>query len=86
MTQLKCNLLKLSGLRPLNGRMEQKTDSGSGHEEQEDEEADSEDTASHVIDILAEELTVNTGLLTDECEVADIGLDLLMSLVISQKL
>lgn len=67
-------------------RMEQKTDSDSGDEEHEDEEANSEDAALRVIDILAEELAVDKGLLTDECEITDIGLDSLMSLVVSQKL
>lgn len=67
-------------------RMEQKTDSDSDDEEHEDEEASSEDAALRVIDILAEELAVDKGLLTDECEITDIGLDSLMSLVVSQKL
>lgn len=67
-------------------RMEQKTDSDSGDEEHEDEEANSEDAALRVIDILAEELAVDKSLLTDECEITDIGLDSLMSLVVSQKL
>lgn len=67
-------------------RMEQKTDSDCGDEEHEEEEANSEDAALRVIDILAEELAVDKGLLTDECEITDIGLDSLMSLVVSQKL
>ncbi|KAK7918361.1 polyketide synthase [Apiospora marii] len=41
--------------------------------------------ASRAIEILAEELAIDMGLLTDECEIGDIGLDSLMSLVISQK-
>lgn len=86
MIQLECNLLKLSGSRPPNGRMGQKTDSDSGDEEQEDEEADSEDAASRAIDILAGKLAVDTDLLMDECEFASIGLDSFMSLIISQKL
>lgn len=67
-------------------RMEQKTDSDSSDEEHEDEEANSEDAALRIIDILAEELAVDKGLLTDECEITDISLDSLMSLVVSQKL
>lgn len=86
MNQLEYNLLTPGGSSPPSGRMEQKTDSDSGDEEHEDEEADSEDAALRVIDILAEELAVDKGLLTDECEITDIGLDSLMSLVVSQKL
>ena len=41
--------------------------------------------ASRALEILAEELAIDMGLLTDECEIGDIGLDSLMSLVISQK-
>lgn len=67
-------------------RMEQRTDSDNGDEEHEDEEANGEDAALRVINILAEELAVDKGLLTDECEITDIGLDSLMSLVVSQKL
>jgi monodictyphenone polyketide synthase len=81
MPRLDYNLLTPRGSPPPNGRIE-KTDSDSG-----DDEADGiDDVASRAIDILAEELAVDIGLLTDECEIADIGLDSLMSLVISQKL
>jgi len=59
------------------------TDIGNSYEE--DHGDDDDDVAAHAINILAEELAVDTGLLTDECEIADIGLDSLMSLVISQK-
>ncbi|KAI1747525.1 hypothetical protein F4782DRAFT_552028 [Xylaria castorea] len=79
MPQLDYSLLTPGGSPPPNGRI-QKIDSDSG-----DEEADGDDVASRAIIILAEELAVDTGLLTDECEIADIGLDSLMSLVISQK-
>lgn len=85
MTQLECNLLTPSASPPPNGWMHEKTDSDSGDGRQ-DAEVGREDAASRAIDILAEELAVDTGLLTDECEIADIGLDSLMSLVISQKL
>ncbi|KAJ6010260.1 hypothetical protein N7522_005276 [Penicillium canescens] len=78
MPQLDYNLLTPRGSPPPTGRIE-KTDSDSG-----DDEADG--AASRAINILAEELAVDIGLLTDECEIADIGLDSLMSLVISQKL
>jgi monodictyphenone polyketide synthase len=77
MPQLDYNLLTPRGSPPPTGLIE-KTDSDSG-----DDEAD--DAASRAIKILAEELAVDIGLLTDECEIADIGLDSLMSLVISQK-
>lgn len=86
MSQLEYNLLTPAGSPPPNERMEQKTDSDGGDEEKEGAEADKGDAASRAINILAEELAVDTGLLTDECEIADIGLDSLMSLVISQKL
>lgn len=86
MPQLDYNLLTPSSLPPLNGSMEQKTDSDSGNKEREDKEASSEDAALRAINILAEELAIDIGLLTDECEIMDIGLDSLMSLVISQKL
>jgi monodictyphenone polyketide synthase len=79
--QLDYSLLPPRGPPPPNGMIE-KTDSDSGYEEPDGVE----DTASRAIDILAEELAVDIGLLTDECEIADIGLDSLMSLVISQKL
>ncbi|KXG50019.1 Acyl transferase/acyl hydrolase/lysophospholipase [Penicillium griseofulvum] len=81
MPQLDYNLLPPRGPPPPNGLIE-KTDSDSGYEEPDGVD----DTASRAIDILAEELAVDIGLLTDECEIADIGLDSLMSLVISQKL
>jgi monodictyphenone polyketide synthase len=67
---------------PLLDKMEEKTDSDSGYEEP---EAINE-LASRVVHILAEELAVDIGLLTDECGIADIGLDSLMSLVVSQKM
>lgn len=54
-------------------------------EDDKESEAD-DDAASSAIVILAEELAVDMDLLTDECEITDIGLDSLMSLVISQKL
>lgn len=50
------------------------------------EKASVDDVGSRAITLLAEELAIDIGLLTDECEIADIGLDSLMSLVISQKL
>ncbi|KAI0184872.1 hypothetical protein EV127DRAFT_503982 [Xylaria flabelliformis] len=78
MAQIDYNLLT-PGDSPPNERI-QKTDSDSS-----DEEADGDDVASRAVFILAEELAVDIGLLTDECEIADIGLDSLMSLVISQK-
>lgn len=80
-TQLECNLLTPSASPPPNGWMH--SDSS---DERQHAEVDNGDAASRAIDILAEELAVDTGLLTDECEIADIGLDSLMSLVISQKL
>ncbi|KAI3398674.1 hypothetical protein diail_8713, partial [Diaporthe ilicicola] len=86
MRPLDHNLLAPSGSPPPTGQMEQKTHCDSGGEERKDEEANGEDAISRAIKILAEELAVDTGLLTDECEIADIGLDSLMSLVISQKL
>lgn len=43
------------------------------------------DTARRALDLLAEELAVDIGLLTDEAQVADLGLDSLMSLVISTR-
>ncbi|KAJ5165076.1 Acyl transferase/acyl hydrolase/lysophospholipase [Penicillium coprophilum] len=75
------NLLPPRGAPPPNELVE-KTDSDSGYEEA----VDTDDAASRALNILAEELAVDIGLLTDECEIADIGLDSLMSLVISQKL
>ncbi|KAJ0114312.1 hypothetical protein J7T55_010701 [Diaporthe amygdali] len=66
---------------PPNGRIE-KTDSDSSSG---DEEAGGDDVASRAMCILAEELAVDKGLLTDECAIADIGLDSLMSLVVSQR-
>lgn len=44
------------------------------------------DITRRALDLLAEELAVDTGLLTDEAQVADLGLDSLMSLVISTRL
>ena len=79
-SQLDYNLPTPGGSSPLNGPTEM-TDSDSG-----DEEADGDDIASRAIVLLAEELAVDIGLLTDECFILDIGLDSLMSLVISQKL
>lgn len=58
----------------------EKTDSEDG------KETEAYDVASSAIVILAEELAVDKAFLTDECEITDIGLDSLMSLVISQKL
>ncbi|TRX88798.1 hypothetical protein FHL15_010257 [Xylaria flabelliformis] len=78
MPQIDHNLLT-PGDSPPNERM-QKTDSDNS-----DEETDDDGVASRAVFILAEELAVDIGLLTDECEIADIGLDSLMSLVISQK-
>jgi iterative type I PKS product template protein len=70
------------GDSPVLDGLGEKSDSDSGYEE-----ADGvDDVASRAIHMLAEELAVDIGLLTDECEIADIGLDSLMSLVISQKL
>ncbi|KAI1811847.1 hypothetical protein GGS20DRAFT_69968 [Poronia punctata] len=48
-------------------------------------EDEDNDIAPRVVRVLAEELAVDAGLLTDECEIANLGLDSLMSLVISQK-
>ncbi|KAK2598900.1 hypothetical protein QQS21_005642 [Conoideocrella luteorostrata] len=78
--QLDYNLLTPGESPSPNGQIG-KTNSNSG-----DENSNGDDVASRAITILAEELAVDTGLLTDECEIADIGLDSLMSLVISQKL
>lgn len=41
---------------------------------------------SRALVLLAEELAVDIGLLTDEAQIADLGLDSLMSLVVSQRL
>ncbi|KAI0459063.1 polyketide synthase [Xylaria acuta] len=46
----------------------------------------SSDTISRALVILAEELAVDIGLLTDGSQIADLGLDSLMSLVVSQRL
>lgn len=44
------------------------------------------DITSRALHLIAEELAVDIGLLTDEAEVADLGLDSLMSLVMSTRL
>lgn len=44
------------------------------------------DITSRASHLIAEELAVDIGLLTDEAEVADLGLDSLMSLVMSTRL
>jgi acyl carrier protein len=41
---------------------------------------------SRALTLVAEELAVDVGLLTDEAQIADLGLDSLMSLVMSQRL
>ena len=41
---------------------------------------------SRALEIVAEELAVDIGMLTDETQIADLGLDSLMSLVLSQRL
>lgn len=74
------NLLKHGDLPLTNGLME-KACSDSW-----EEKASSNDNASRAMSILAEELAVDAGLLSDECEITDLGLDTLMSLVISQQL
>lgn len=51
-----------------------------------DKESGLDDVVSSAIVMLAEELAVDIDFLTDECEITDIGLDSLMSLVVSQKL
>ncbi|CAG8908670.1 unnamed protein product [Penicillium egyptiacum] len=79
--QLDYNPLTPRGPPHPNGPV-QKTGSDSGYEEANG----IGDVASRAVEILAEELAVDMGLLTDECELADIGVDSLMSLVISQKL
>lgn len=43
------------------------------------------DTMSRALILVAEELAVDIGLLTDEAQIADLGLDSLMSLVMSQR-
>lgn len=58
----------------------EKTDS------EDDKESETYDAASSAVVILAEELAVDIDFLTDDCKITDIGLDSLMSLVISQKL
>ncbi|KAF5855661.1 hypothetical protein ETB97_008834 [Aspergillus alliaceus] len=80
MPELDYNILTPGDSPPPNGRIE-KMDSDSG-----DEAADGNDVASRAIVMLAEELAVDIGILTNECEITAIGLDSLMSLVISQKL
>ncbi|KAK8061048.1 hypothetical protein PG997_015269 [Apiospora hydei] len=87
--QLDYNLLTPGDMTPLNGQSgggikTPATESTSGDEEDEGTE-DSGAAATRAIEILAEELAIDMGLLTDECEIGDIGLDSLMSLVISQK-
>ncbi|KAK8108545.1 polyketide synthase [Apiospora sp. TS-2023a] len=88
--QLDYNLLTPGDTTPLHGHP------GGHHSgvKTPDTETDDEDAgdvvgdsgaASRAIEILAEELAIDMGLLTDECEIGDIGLDSLMSLVISQK-
>ncbi|KAK8022126.1 polyketide synthase [Apiospora rasikravindrae] len=73
---------------PLNGQTNgiktPATESGDEDEDGTDQNS-SGAAASRAIEILAEELAIDMGLLTDECEIGDIGLDSLMSLVISQK-
>ncbi|KAI0438313.1 polyketide synthase [Xylaria telfairii] len=46
----------------------------------------SSDTVSRALGILAEELAVDIGLIADGAHIADLGLDSLMSLVVSQRL
>ncbi|KAJ5318487.1 hypothetical protein N7476_004931 [Penicillium atrosanguineum] len=70
------------GASSLQDKLGKKADSDSGYQEADDVG----DVASRAMHMLAEELAVDIGLLTDECGIADIGLDSLMSLVISQKL
>ncbi|KAJ2990601.1 hypothetical protein NUW58_g2869 [Xylaria curta] len=48
--------------------------------------SESSDTISRALIVLAEELAVDIGLLTDGSRIADLGLDSLMSLVVSQRL
>lgn len=81
MPQLDHNLPTPGRSPPPNGRIE-KTESGNSSG---DEGAGGDDVASRAMCILAEELAVDKGLLTDECAIADIGLDSLMSLVVSQR-
>ena len=47
---------------------------------------DGSDVSSRALAVVAEELAVDVGLLTDEARIADLGLDSLMSLVMSQRL
>ncbi|KAG8158675.1 hypothetical protein KVR01_011797 [Diaporthe batatas] len=49
------------------------------------EQAARTDVIGRAIDLLAEELAVDIGLLTDEAQVSDLGLDSLMSLVMSTR-
>ncbi|KAI0906088.1 polyketide synthase [Ustulina deusta] len=48
--------------------------------------SESSDTISRALVVLAEELAVDLGLLTDATHIADLGVDSLMSLVVSQRL
>ncbi|KAK7938118.1 polyketide synthase [Apiospora aurea] len=87
--QLDYSLLTPGDTTPLNGQTgggikTPATESTSGGEEDEEGTEDA-GAASRAIEILAEELAIDRGLLTDECEIGDVGLDSLMSLVISQK-
>ena len=78
--QLDFNLLTPGDSTPANGHSQNTPGPDSGDEDEADDGA-----AHRAVEILAEELAIDMGLLTDECEIGDIGLDSLMSLVISQK-
>ncbi|KAK6822561.1 type I iterative polyketide synthase [Apiospora arundinis] len=77
--QLDFNLLTPGDSTPANGHTIQNTPGPDSGDE------DDDGAAHRAVEILAEELAIDMGLLTDECEIGDIGLDSLMSLVISQK-
>ena len=44
------------------------------------------DHISRALELVAQELAVDTGLLRDDARIADLGLDSLMSLVVAQRL
>ena len=59
---------------------------GAQHVELSDGSAGDTETVSRALVLIAEELAVDMGMLTDDAQIADLGLDSLMSLVMSQRL